>query len=127
MTTSKPPKDFPPRVWIRTEPYHEEFLSKGEVVATDIANHYARRGSHWLEFVSLAEHDHLLAKSVAEAVQLVNETQNLIKCFTTNSSVSFAPIKEVWNMNARFLASHPGAQNEYLSRAARADAEVGEK
>ncbi len=54
------------RVWIREEPWHEEALKNLEVVATDIASNYARRGSHWIEYVSIETHESLLREARAK-------------------------------------------------------------
>ncbi len=78
MTTKEPQRTEFPRVWIRTEPYHDDALAKGEVVSTDIANHYARRGSHWIEYVHNEEH----AAAIAELERKLEIAKKLITRIT---------------------------------------------
>ena len=83
MTTKEPQRtEFPPRVWIRTEPYHDDALAKGAVVSTDIANHYARRGSHWIEYVHNEEH----AAAIAELERKLKVATEALEFYADRSN-----------------------------------------
>lgn len=55
-------------------------------------------------------------ESVRAAIEAVNTVQNLIAPFQSNSSEILSPIKQAWNINARFLSDNFQLQTEYLKR-----------
>lgn len=47
-----------PIIYVRGEglEFNDEF-SRGEVVKVEVANHYARRGSHWIKYIKAKKQD----------------------------------------------------------------------
>lgn len=54
-------------------------------------------------------------EKLSSAIKTINEMQTRLSGFTTNSSDSFAPLKDAFNIGARFLSEHPWHQGEYLN------------
>jgi hypothetical protein len=53
--------------------------------------------------------------ALTQAVELINFSQRQLSGFTTNSSLIFGPLKELWNKNAGFLSQQFELQNKYIA------------
>lgn len=83
-----------------------------------------------IAYISLIEAEAMARDARAEALSAgianTNEVQSLLAPFMNNSSESFAPLREAWNRNAKFLSDNFREQTAWLdSIAARKDAKRG--
>ncbi len=83
--------------------------------------------------IVLREYNNLTAKLCAAEAKLrvaiiaANEVQNKLGEFQSNSSSSFAPLRQAWNINAKFLSDNFQLQTEWLEKLAQADGGKGEE